>query len=151
MVEIKNILCAVDFSEISTEVASYARNLAGALNANVHVLYVAPSIDQFSYLRIPPTDFQNRISEAIIDAEQTMETFIRENFSTENVTGKVLSGYTAEVIIDFADHENIDLIVMGTHGRRGFDRILFGSVAEKVVKSSRVPVVTVRPRQESYQ
>jgi nucleotide-binding universal stress UspA family protein len=145
MTEIKNILCAVDFSEISPRVAGYAQTLAEKLKAKVHVLYVAPSIDQYAYLRIPPTDFQDHVNAVIIDAEKTMENFIRENFTMANVSGRVLSGYVAEIILDFARIENIDLIVMGTHGRQGVDRILFGSVAEKVIKSSKIPVLSVRP------
>lgn len=149
MVEVKNILCAVDFSEISPRVASYAQSLARGLDANVYVLHVAPSIDQYAYLRIPPTDFQEHVNEAIVDAENSMETFVQENFDIEKVTGKVLSGYAVDVILDFVKLENIDLIVIGTHGRSGLDRVLFGSVAEKVVKSSKVPVITIRPEKKS--
>ncbi len=149
MVEVKNILCAIDFSEISPRVASYAQDLARGLNAGVYVLHVAPSIDQYAYLRIPPTDFQERVNEAIVEAERTMETFVRENFDIEKVTGRVLSGYAVDVILEFAKVENIDLIVIGTHGRSGLDKVLFGSVAEKIVKSSKIPVMTIRPEQKS--
>lgn len=145
MVQIKNILCAVDFSEVSPKVASYAQDLAKALDAKIHVLYVAPSIDQYSYLRIPPTDFQSYVNEAFVEAEMIMDTFIKENFNIEDVTGSVLSGYTSEVILDYIRIENIDLIVMGTHGRTGVRKLLLGSVAERVVKSARMPVVTIRP------
>ncbi len=145
MAEIKSILCAIDLSEISPKVAAYAQDLAKALNAKVHVLYVAPSIEQFSYLRLPPTDFQPHINEAIVEAEDNVETFIQENFDIENVSGKVLSGDISEMILDFTRIENIDLIVMGTHGRRGFSRVVLGSVAERVVKSAQMPVVTIRP------
>jgi nucleotide-binding universal stress UspA family protein len=60
-------------------------------------------------------------------------------------TGKVLTGYAAEEILAAITNEKADLLVMGTHGRKGIDRILFGSVAEKVVKSATCPVLTVRP------
>ncbi|MBO4369276.1 MAG: universal stress protein, partial [Desulfovibrio sp.] len=59
--------------------------------------------------------------------------------------GQVLIGYAAEEILNRATEENADMIVMGTHGRKGIDRILFGSVAEKVVKNARIPVLTIRP------
>ncbi len=146
MVKIRNILCPVDFSIISPKVASYAQTLAEALSANVHVLYVVPGYDQFPYFGMLPNEFQEFLDDAVADAEQTMEKFIQENFRfITDVSGKILSGYTAEIILDFARLENIDLITMGTHGRRGVNRIVFGSVAEKVVKSSRVPVLTIRP------
>ena len=57
----------------------------------------------------------------------------------------MLIGYAAEEILSRAREEKADLIVMGTHGRKGIDRILFGSVAEKVVKNADMPVLTVRP------
>ncbi|WP_045216780.1 universal stress protein [Desulfonatronovibrio magnus] len=145
MTEIKTILCAIDFSEISSKIASYAQEIAVALNAKVHVLYVAPTIDQYSYFRIPPTDFQTYVNEAFVDAEIRMESFIKDNFDFLDVTGNVLAGYSSEIILDFARIENIDLIVMGTHGRTGFSRMLLGSVAERVVKSAQVPVITIRP------
>jgi nucleotide-binding universal stress UspA family protein len=57
----------------------------------------------------------------------------------------VVTGYAAEEILGVAEGEDADMIVMGTHGRKGIDRILFGSVAEKVVKGAKCPVLTVRP------
>jgi nucleotide-binding universal stress UspA family protein len=57
----------------------------------------------------------------------------------------VVTGYAAEEILLMVEEEKADMLVMGTHGRRGIDRILFGSVAEKVVKSAKCPVVTIRP------
>ena len=145
MVEIKKILCPVDFSEISPKVASYARDFAQALNADIIVLYVSPSIDQYPYFRLPPTNFQDFLNDHIVNAEQAMDAFIQEHLGSINASGKVLSGDTAEVILDAADLEDAGLIIMGTHGRKGFNRLIFGSVAEKVVKASSVPVLTVRP------
>ena len=74
-----------------------------------------------------------------------MESFVAENFSGVEAKGQVLIGYAAEEILSRAKEEEVDLIVMGTHGRKGIDRILFGSVAEKVVKNADMPVLTVRP------
>ena len=74
-----------------------------------------------------------------------MNAFVKEHFDQMDVEGKVVTGYPAEEILGIAEDEKCDMVVMGTHGRKGIDRILFGSVAEKVVKSSTVPVLTVRP------
>ena len=64
---------------------------------------------------------------------------------------EVVVGYAAEEILSLAENEDADLIVMGTHGRKGIDRILFGSVAEKVVKNSSRPVLTIRPSDDLMQ
>lgn len=145
MALIKNIMCAVDFSEMSAKVASYTQTLAKSLDASVKVVYVAPSLSQYVGFHVPPTSIENFVGEIVTGAEKTMDTFVEENFSEVDVAGKVLSGYAAEEILNYADNENIDMIIMGTHGRKGIDRVLFGSVAEKIVKAAKMPVMTIRP------
>ncbi|WP_457572291.1 universal stress protein [Desulfovulcanus sp.] len=148
MAEIKKILCAVDFSEISSKVADYAQTLAKSLGASVKVLYVAPSLSQYVGFHVPPTSIESFVGEIVTGAEKTMDVFVQENFTEmaeKDVDGKVATGYAAEEILNFVEQEGVDLIVMGTHGRKGIDRILFGSVAEKVVKGAKVPVLTIRP------
>lgn len=145
MKEIKKILCAVDLSEHSKPVAEYAITIAKATGASVVVVYTAPSLSQYVGFHVPPHTIENFVGEIVSGAEKSMETFVAENFPGVDARGQVLIGYAAEEIINRADDENVDLIVMGTHGRKGIDRILFGSVAEKVVKNARQPVLTIRP------
>lgn len=145
MVEIRKILCAVDFSDMSKKIAEYAATLASSLKAEVVVLYVAPSLSQYVGFHVPPASIETFVGEIVSGAEKTMEVFLQENFEGLEVKGIVKTGYAAEEILDLAAEENVDLIVMGTHGRKGIDRILFGSVAEKVVKGAKMPVLTVRP------
>ena len=83
---------------------------------------------------------------AVASAETTMDEFVTENFKGLPARGVVLAGYPAEEILKAAETEQADLIVMGTHGRTGIDRIIFGSVAEMVVKTAACPVLTVKPR-----
>jgi len=146
MIEIKKILCAVDFSENSSVVAEYAHTLAKKHDAKVVVIYAAPSLSQYVGFHVPPNSIENFVGEIVSGAEKTMDTYLAENFPDVSVDGRVVTGYAAEEILETAREEGVDIIVMGTHGRVGIDRILFGSVAEKVVKSSVVPVLTVRPR-----
>lgn len=145
MVEIKKILCAVDFSEQSKSVADYARTLALALGAEVVCIYVAPSLSQYVGFKVPASSIDEFVGEIVSGAETTMDQFLEENFKGVDACGKVLTGYAAEEVLDMATSEQADMIVMGTHGRKGIDRMLFGSVAEKVVKSALCPVVTIRP------
>ncbi|SDK40809.1 Nucleotide-binding universal stress protein, UspA family [Maridesulfovibrio ferrireducens] len=145
MITIKKILCAVDFSEHSPVVADYANTLAKTMGSKIICLYVAPSLDQYVGFHVPPSSIENFVGEIVTGADTTMETFIEENFKDAKVNGKVMTGYAAEEILTLAKAEEVDMIIMGTHGRRGIDRILFGSVAEKVVKAAKCPVLTVRP------
>lgn len=149
MIKINKILCAVDFAENSQQVAQYAYTLAKAMDASVDIIYVAPSLAQYVGFQVAPSSIDNFVQEIISGAERTMDKFITEHFKDIPAQGHVLTGYAAEEILDFAAQNESDIIVMGTHGRKGIDRILFGSVAEKVVKSAQVPVLTLRPNQAS--
>ncbi len=145
MVKVSKILCAVDFSDHSPSVAEYASLIAGCSGATVVVLYVAPSLSQYVGFHVPPSSIESFVGEIVTGAEDTMNEFVKDNFKDLSTVGKVVTGYPAEEILSIAEAEKCDMIIMGTHGRKGIDRILFGSVAEKVVKSSKAPVLTVRP------
>lgn len=145
MAEIKKILCAVDFSDYSSVVADYAKTVAKCSGAKILCLYVAPSMSQYVGFHVPPSSIENFVGEIVTGAEDTMNDFINTNFGDLDTEGRVVTGYPAEEVLEAASDENVDMIVMGTHGRKGIDRILFGSVAEKVVKTAKCPVLTVRP------
>lgn len=145
MKDIKKILCAVDLSEHSKEVAQYAVLMAKGLGASIVVVYTAPSLSQYVGFHVPPNTIENFVGEIVSGAEKSMESFIAEHFAGVDAKGVVLIGYAAEEILNRANEEAVDMIVMGTHGRKGLDRILFGSVAEKIVKNATIPVLTVRP------
>ncbi|MDR3319583.1 MAG: universal stress protein [Desulfovibrio sp.] len=146
MTEIKKILCAVDLSEHSKAVAEYATLLATTHKAKVIVVYTAPSLSQYVGFHVPPNTIENFVGEIVTGAEKSMEDFVAEHFAGVDSTSHVLVGYAAEEILNRARDEGVDIIVMGTHGRKGIDRILFGSVAEKVVKNAGMPVLTIRPK-----
>ncbi|GFH62761.1 MAG: universal stress protein [Candidatus Desulfovibrio kirbyi] len=145
MKNIRKILCAVDLSEHSVAVAGYAVLLAKSFNAGVLVVYTAPSLSQYVGFHVPPNTIENFVGEIVTGAEKSMEEFVAEHFGGIVAKGQVLIGYAAEEILNRAREEEVDLIVMGTHGRKGIDRILFGSVAERVVKNAEMPVLTIRP------
>ena len=145
MPDINKILVAVDLSALSSTVADYAVYLAKRLDAEVMAVYIAPSLSQYVGFHVPASSIENFVGEVVHGAEESMEDFVKEKFKGLKAQGRVVSGYAAEEIIEQAKDYGADLIVMGTHGRVGLDRILFGSVAEKVVKSSGIPVLTVRP------
>ena len=148
MKDIKKILCAVDLSENSVELAQYATTLGKALNAEICVLYVAPTLSQYVGFHVPPSSIENFVGEIVDGAVKNMEKFVAENFEGVKATGKVITGYAAEEILHYATEIEVDLIIMATHGRKGIDRILFGSVAEKVVKNAAQAVLTIHPGQE---
>lgn len=139
------ILCPVDFSESSTAIAKTAREFAIKFDAEVLVVYVAPSMIQYEIFDLPAASLPQLVGDIVSGAEKTMTEFVDKHFSDVRATGKVVSGDAAEAIVTLSQVEKADIIIMSTHGRQGLNRLLFGSVAEKVVKTSDVPVMTIRP------
>jgi nucleotide-binding universal stress UspA family protein len=134
----KKILVPIDFSEPSDAALLYARNLAKAFGAQLHVLHVMEN--QFLRATFNSTaavelGMANRVAERLSPEDRTM---------LRAVSAVRMSDDPYDEILRYAENEDIDLIVMGTHGRSGVARLLMGSVAEKVVRTARCPVLTVR-------
>ncbi len=146
MSSIKKIVCALDLADHSKQVAEYATMMAKLFNASVIAVYAAPTMTQYTGFHVPPSTIDDFVGEIVTGANSAMAEFVATNFQGIEVKSEIVVGYAAEEIIALSDREEADLIVMGTHGRTGIDRILFGSVAEKVVKNSKVPVMTIRPK-----
>ena len=145
MPKLQKIICALDLSEHSKTVVEYACMLAKAMNASIVAVYAAPTLTQYTGFHVPPNTIDSFVGEIVSGAEKAMAQFVSENFEGVETKAEVVVGYAAEEILEIAAKEEADLIVMGTHGRKGIDRILFGSVAERVVKNSHLPVLTIRP------
>ena len=145
MPKLQKIICALDLSEHSKTVAEYACMLAKAMNASIVAVYAAPTLTQYTGFHVPPNTIDSFVGEIVSGAEKAMAQFVSENFEGVETKAEVVVGYAAAEILEIAAKEEADLIVMGTHGRKGIDRILFGSVAERVVKNSHLPVLTIRP------
>ena len=145
MPKLQKIICALDLSEHSKTVAEYACMLAKAMNASIVAVYAAPTLTQYTGFHVPPNTIDSFVGEIVSGAEKAMAQFVSENFEGVDTKAEVVVGYAAEELLEIAAKEDADMIVMGTHGRKGIDRILFGSVAERVVKNSHIPVLTIRP------
>lgn len=146
MKEIRKILCAVDFSEATGLVASYAETLAEGLGAEVLVLHVVPAMQRYTDLEVTDESLRRFEDWAKARGETDMRECMGSHFKdVPGAKSLVAVGYAPETIVEVAQAEGCGLILMGTHGRTGLSRLLFGSVAERVVKTSPVPVLTVRP------
>lgn len=143
MPKVKRILFPVDLSDTSPKIVPWVIETAEAHRAEICLLFVARAFEYYSPLNVPRLDeFQRSIKEQGL---KSLTEFTERYFKDKGYTAEVIVGHPAEVILEYAVEKEIDLIVMGTHGRRGLDRILFGSVADHVVKQSPVPVLTVNP------
>jgi nucleotide-binding universal stress UspA family protein len=138
------ILVAIDFSEPSEAALLYARNLAKAFGAQLHVLHVTEN----QFLR---ATFKSTAAVELSMANRLAERLSPEDLTTLRAVSTVrISDDPYGEITRYAEDQDIDLIVMGTHGRSGVARLLMGSVAEKVVRNARCPVLTVHLPEHTF-
>jgi len=146
MPEIKKILVPVDFSENSQKILRTAAEFAATFKAELAVVFVVQSFDDYSGFFVPHMPIIQLEEEMVNSAREKMKSFVAETLSESSPRSTaVISGDVAEEINRFAAAEKADLIIMGTHGYKGLDKILFGSVAEKIVKGAPCPVLTINP------
>jgi nucleotide-binding universal stress UspA family protein len=131
------ILVATDFGDAADAALVYGRMLARTFGASLHVLHVAENV----FMRpvfADPLEIES-------GARRQLEQRLTED---ERATGRArvavdISDHPADAIVDYARNRRIGLIVMGTHGRRNVERLLMGSVAERVVRTATCPVLTI--------
>lgn len=140
-----HVLLPTDGSEVAEKAADEAFTITTNNDATLHVLFVVD--ETAGPLNVRGGD--ERFEEAEAEGEKAVNELAEQanQAGVENVTCSVQQGIPYEVILDYAN-ENVDLIVMGTHGRTGLDRQLLGSVTEKVVRQSNPSVLTVRVTEE---
>ena len=147
MMPIRTILCPTDFSDAAEHAVVYARDLAEKLGAKLLLLHVYElfrlALPVEGAVAVPPT-WASELS----DRWQRMleDTAARYRGTGVPITTLLRVGRAAEEVVRAAQSEGADLIVTGTHGRTGPSRLLLGSVAERIVRSSPVPVLTVSPK-----
>ena len=139
------ILFPVDLSHASPKIAPYVSEVATKFEAEVHLLFVVRVFEHFTSLHLPDATIKNIEAEVARRGEEKLQEFIEAFFESDVCKGKVVFGDPADEILKYVELERIDLIVIGTHGKKGVERVLFGSVANRVVKKSAVPVLTVNP------
>jgi nucleotide-binding universal stress UspA family protein len=142
----KRILVPIDFSPPSDAALEYARSLAGRYGASLHLLHVAEDPYRAFYsAEIFVPQVEGLREEILSDTAKRLTARVRPTDVTElRATAESIIGTPAGSIVEYAAGRDIDLIVMGTHGRGGMAHLLMGSVAERVVRTAPCPVFTVR-------
>jgi len=144
MKQFNNILFATDFSDASGPAADYAMSLAKLTGAHLHVLHVINELDEHQRVMIPREAFQLLEKEIELQSIKELNRFCKEQASGLSTTTHAVVGTAFQKILETGDKVNADLIVMGTHGRTGMEHVIVGSTAERVVRRSKIPVLTVR-------
>ena len=145
----RQILIATDGSETANEAADFGIEMVGCSGAKVYAIYV---IDTTPYRSVPldqiwSKDVLDEFERAGHEATSYVEKIAKA--AGVEVESRVLKGHPAEKIVSFAEDNNIDMIIIGSLGKGGYERVVLGSVSEKVVRHAKVPVLVVRERHKS--
>ena len=152
MIALKSILVATDFGEASDAALAYGREMARAFDATLHVIHVADDVyarlGGDAYVSVLP-ELQKDIEAA---AQQRLDDLLVDNDPQPIPLTKavVTCSATATCIVQYARDHNINLIIVGTHGRAADAHLFMGSVAERVVRTAPCPVLTVREHELDF-
>ena len=150
MTEINNILFPIDLTENSSKILPYVLSVSEKYDSTIYLLHVVPDLQKWAKEYISHTSPYASLDvfkkEAQEGAEKAMDRVCEEQLqSCPNFQRRTVSGDPATEILKAIETEDIDMVIMGTHGRKGLEHIILGSVAENVVKKSPVPVLTINP------
>lgn len=151
MIALRKILVATDFSEPANAALAYGRAFAHTFNATLYLVHVVDDM----YIRLGGDAYAAVLPELQDDVEsearQRLARMVSDDERSLTVEAVVMtSGATAEAIVEYAEKKNVQLIVVGTHGRSGVAKLLMGSVAERVVRTAHCPVLTVRRPERDF-
>jgi nucleotide-binding universal stress UspA family protein len=143
MLPIKNILVPIDFSKHSDYALQYAKEIAQPIQARLHLVHVLEPINTYgTWEGLPMADLTGK---AMQESEQKLQAITSELIASGiQAQMRIMEGHPDIVLNSYAADHNIDVISMGTHGRRGLEYILFGSVTEKVLRTAPCSVLAVR-------
>jgi len=145
--DIKSILFPTDFSEGSLYALPYAVDMATSHGAKLYMLHILYDIASASGLSVPHTSLDQMYKELEVSAKKELQNFgWQKREGLKDVEFAVIRGLPYEEILKFAKEKGVDLIVIGTHGKTGIDRVIFGSTAQRVVRHAQCPVLTVKIR-----
>jgi len=153
MIGFKRILCPTDYSEASIKAFPYAFDLARRFNAEIYFVHVIDCFPLAPDFLAPDFTLEAKslgfASDLLGDAERNLDRFLSERVPAGLKFHKIVGlGKAAEEILRIAEENKIQVIIIATHGRTGWRHLVFGSVAEKVVRRANVPVLTVSGKTE---
>ena len=141
----EKIMVPVDFTKHTNILVDYAVHMAQALAAEVKFVHVVESFSGYDMLLVHPS-FDLISADLKVKAQQLMESLIENNkIRLKDISGDVLVGDTVDTLLDYTEKGDFDLIIVGTHGTRGFEKVLMGSVASKLSQKSPCPILIVNP------
>ena len=146
MIKIKKILFPLDLTENSSKILPYVLSISEKYDSIICLLHVVQDLNRWGKLYVPHPSMDKFQKEAIEVAKKAMDKVCENQLqSCPNFQKRVVSGDAVDEILKVVESEDIDLLIMGTHGRKGLEHTIFGSVANNVLKKSPVPVLVINP------
>jgi nucleotide-binding universal stress UspA family protein len=152
MIEIKKILLPCDLTTNSSKIFPYVMSIAEKYNSTIYLIHVAEDLHGWTLHPYPGMGHDQKIHEKASEKklmkkiDEMCDKICDEHFQgCSNIRKVIVTGHPVVEILKVVESEDINLIIMGTHGRSGMEHVIFGSVAENVVKKSPVPVLTINP------
>jgi nucleotide-binding universal stress UspA family protein len=146
MQDFKKIMFTTDFSDASAKLIPYVRMMAEKFDAEVHVVYVSKAFEHFTDIYVPHPSIDKFEKEIVEGAEKRLKEFMEEyGESLPNSKSTLLVGDITEKIPAYIQENGIDLMLLGPHARKGLDRFIFGSVAQKLMETTQIPVMLFNP------
>ena len=146
MVEIKKILFPYDLSKNALKIIPYVLSFSEVNKSAIYLLHVVDLLEKWGHVFIPQASMDAFEKQALEAVEDALGKICEEHFQGHpSFKKRIVSGDPITEILRTIDSEDIDLVIMGTHGRKRLEHIIFGSVAENVVKKSPAPVLTINP------
>lgn len=146
MAEVQKVLFALELSEIAERIVPWVKLAVSKFNAELHVLHVVPSMDMWG------TPFVSRLVESrhddalVAKIRPEVKEFYETHFGNpDHARIAVVAGRPAEAIVDYVHSQGMDMVIVGTHARKGLDKAIFGSVADRVLRLCPVPVLYINP------
>jgi nucleotide-binding universal stress UspA family protein len=152
MIALANVLVTTDFSEPSDVALKYGRALSSAFGASLHVLHVLEEIVTHAWMPEVYVASLPGIHDEMEKAAKERLSHLLDEAEREKLKARLVMrrGTPYLEIVEYASEHNIDLIVIGTHGRGGLAHMMMGSVAERVVRKAPCPVLTVRDHEHDF-
>ncbi|MFA5831951.1 MAG: universal stress protein [Bacteroidota bacterium] len=148
---LKKILVPIDFSDNSKKALRYAIPFAQQFNASLILVYIVePTIypSDFGFGQVGFPDVEKELHEkAISEMSALIDAVVPKTLNTQTMVG---SGIPFVEITTFAKEQEVDMIIVATHGRTGVEHILFGSTAEKIIRKAPCPVLVVRSEEHDF-
>ena len=148
MIKIRRILCPIDFSDASHNAVRYAHEFAKGMGAHLVLLNVVEPRPMAVDMSLSYVPLEEDLEKA---AREDLEEIIRsEREKGVEVQAEVQIGTPSEIILDRAEELDVNLVILGSHGKTGLSRLLMGSVAESVVRKAKCPVLIVKAEEKEF-